>query len=138
MIECYSKNVSVAQGEPITLNNTTIKKGCTVEVSGATIQFNKCGIYELTVDASMVVPSASSSAADASIQLLKDGVPQPQAVSTGTAESDTAKVPLGFTTLVQVSQSNSCSMCTAPTTCTIVNTGTATTADLNLVVTKLV
>lgn len=140
MLECYSNNATVGENEAVAFNNTAIKKGCTVEAAGATIQFNKCGIYEVSVNASAAAPSATSSApVDVSLQLMKNGVAQPQAKAMETAASETAKVNLGFTTLVQVPENNSCNMCAAPTTCSIVNTGAEAAFDsINIVVTKLV
>lgn len=140
MIECYSNNATVGENEAVVFSNTAIKKGCTVEKNGATIQFNKCGIYEVNVNASAVAPSAQSSApVDVSLQLMKNGMAQPQAQASETAASETAKVSLGFTTLVQVPSNNSCDMCSAPTTCSIVNTGAEAVYDnINLIVTKLV
>lgn len=140
MIECYSNNASVGADEAVVFTNTAIKKGCTVEAAGATIQFNKCGIYEVAVNASAVAPSATSSApVDVTLQLMKNGVAQPQAKATETVASESAKANLGFTTLVQVPENNSRNMCAAPTTCSIVNSGAAATFDsINIVVTKLV
>lgn len=140
MIECYSNNATVGENEAVAFTNTAIKKGCTVEASGATIQFNKCGIYEVSVNASATAPSATSSApVDVKLQLMKNGVAQPQAQATETAASETAKVSLGFSTLVQVPENNSCSMCSAPTTCSVVNAGAEAAYDnINIIVTKLV
>lgn len=140
MIECYTNNATVGENEAVVFNNTALKKGCTVESNGATIQFNRCGIYEVNVNASAIAPSATSSApVDVSLQLMKNGVAQPQAKATETAASETAKVSLGFTTLVQAPANNTCNMCTAPTTCSIVNSGAEATYDaINIVVTKLV
>lgn len=140
MIECYSRNNSRAANEALTWDNTTLKKGCTVEVNGASIQFNKSGIYEVAVDADVVSPTASSSAAvNLALQLYKDGVPQPQAMALETATDSTSAHHLSFTTLVQVAESNNCKPCSSPTVCNVVNTqGEANTLNANLVVTKLV
>lgn len=140
MIECYTNNATVGENEAIVFSNTAIRKGCTVEANGATIQFNKCGIYEVYVNASASAPSAqSSSPVDVTLQLMKNGVAQPQAKATETSASETAKVNLGFTTLVQVPENNSCKMCVTPTTCSIVNTGAEAAFDtINIVITKLV
>lgn len=140
MIECFTNNATVGEDEAIVFNNTTIRKGCTAVVSGASVQFNKCGIYEVSVDATATAPSATSSApVDITIQLMKDGVAQPQARATETAPSETAKCSLGFTTLVQVPENNSCCPCSAPTTCAVVNAGAEATYDhVSIVVTKLV
>lgn len=140
MIEAYSNNLSVNTGEAVTFNNTALRKGCTVQNSGATIQFNKCGIYQVNVNATAVVPSATSSApANASLELRKDGTAQPEASVASTAASETAKQALSMTALVQVPSNNSCDACTAPTTCSLVNTGAPVTFDnVNIVVTKIV
>lgn len=140
MIECYTKNASEGENEAVTWNNTSLKKGCTVEVSGASIQFNKCGIYELSCNATVSAPSATSSApVDVEISLAKNGSQQPQAQASATISSETEKAALSFVTLVQVSENNSCCPCSSPTICSVVNTGAAATFDnINLVVTKLV
>lgn len=140
MIECYSKNKSVAANEPITWDNTTLKKGCTVEANGASIQFNKCGIYEMSVDADVISPTATSSTAvNLSLQLYKEGVAQPQAQALETATDAVSAHHLSFTTLVQVPESNSCRACSSPTVCNIVNTsGAADILSADIVITKLV
>lgn len=140
MIECYSKNNSRAANEPLAWDNTTLKKGCTVEVNGASLQFNKCGIYEVSVDADVVSPTATSSAAvNLALQLYKNGVPQSQAVAQETATDSTSTHHLSFVTLVQVAENNSCKPCSSPTVCNVMNTqGEANILNANLVVTKLV
>lgn len=140
MIECYSNNLSVNTGEAVTFNNTSLRKGCTVQNSGATIQFNKCGIYQVNINATALVPSAQSSApADASLELRRNGTAQPEATVAATAASATDKQALAMTALVQVPGNNSCDPCSTPTTCSIVNTGAPVTFEnVNLVVTKLV
>lgn len=140
MIECFTENVSTGQNEAIAWNNTNIKKGCTVENNGASIQFNKCGIYEVSVNASVVSANATDSApVDLSMELYKNGVAMPQAKQTVTAIDDTSKHGISFTTLVQVAENNSCCPCASPTICTVRNTGGAVTvANASLVVTKLV
>lgn len=124
MVECYSKNATAGQGEAVAWNNTVLKKGCTVDVSGASIQFNKCGIYEVSVNA--------SSTASVTLQLYKSGVAQPQAAATGEQ--------IAFSTLVQVPENNSCCPCASPTVCNLVNVGSAsaTLDTVGLIVTKLV
>lgn len=125
MLEAYSLNVTIPANSAITFNNVTLKKGCTAELLGnGTIQLNKCGIYMIECDA--------SSAASTTIQLFKDNVAQSQAQSTGSS--------LSFTTLVQVTENNSCCPCTSPTVIQVKNVGTAssTFTDANIVVTKVV
>ena len=123
MLEAYSTAVAVGELGNIPFENVTIKKGCTVELSGpATIQFNKCGIYMVSCDA--------TASASTTIQLYKNGIEQPQAQSTGTT--------LSFLTLVQVPENNTCCPCSSPTICQIVSTEGVTFDSVNIVVTKVV
>lgn len=140
MIECFSNNLSVNTNEAVVFNNTALLKGCTVQNSGATIQFNKCGIYEVALNATAIAPSAESSTpADITLELRKNGTAQPQATVSATAASETDKQALSLVTLVQVPENNSCSMCSSPTICSVMNTGApATFENINIVVTKLV
>ena len=123
MLEVYSLNVEVPADSVIPFNNVSIKKGCAaVESAPSTIQLNKCGIYEVSVDA--------SAAAEATIQLAKDGLLQPQAQSTGTS--------LSFTTYVQVPENNTCCPCSSPTLLQVFNTGAAATfTNVNVTVSKV-
>ena len=125
MLEIYSLNVTAAAGAAFPLTNTVLQKGQTVVLSGAgTLQFNKCGIYMLSVN--------GSAAASVTVQAMKDGVLLPQAQATGTNPS--------FLTLIQVPENNTNCPCSIPTTVQIINSGdaAATLTDLNVVVTKLV
>ena len=66
MIETYSRNITVAANTPIPLNNVALLKGATAEKQGtATLQFNKCCIYEVCVSAS----ANAETAGDITIQL---------------------------------------------------------------------
>lgn len=123
MLEAYSLNLTATANSPIPFNSTSLIKGCTVtKPSADTINLNKCGVYMVAVDV--------SASASTTIQLVKDGVLQPQAQSTGTNPN--------FTTLVQVDHNNSCCACTSPTTIQILNEDAVTLTDANIVVTKLV
>ena len=123
MLEAYSLNLTATANSPIPFNSTSLIKGCTVtKPSADTINLNKCGVYMVAVDV--------SASAATTIQLVKDGVLQPQAQSTGTTPN--------FTTLVQVDHNNSCCACTSPTTIQILNEDAVTLTDANIVVTKLV
>ena len=125
MLEVYSKNIDVLANAPITLNNVALLKGNSTQLQGvSTIQLNKVGIYEVTVSA----VATASTAGEISIQLEKNGVLQPQAVSAVTAADTTSSYSLGFTTLVQVIQNNNYNcICTIPTNIDIINTGVAAT-----------
>lgn len=123
MLEAYSLNVAVAADTPVPFQNVSLKKGCTAELAGTnTIRLNKCGVYMVAVDA--------STAATTTIQLYKDGIAQPQAQSTGVTPS--------FTTLVQVTENNSCCPCATGTTLQVVNTNATTFTNANITITKVV
>lgn len=134
MIEVYSKNVAVTAESAVPFNNVTIKKGCTVEESApSTIQLNKCGIYMVSCDASITAETDG----DIALQLYKNGIAQPQAISTATGAADTP-VSMGFTTLVQVSENNTRCCCSSPTTLQIVSSGVDVTINnINVCVTKV-
>ncbi len=106
MQELYSLDTTVAAGAPCTFDNVALDKGCTSElVSASTIQFNKRGVYKLSFNA--------DAAAASTLQLYKNGVPQPQAQSTGTS--------LAFDTFVVVPNDNTDCCCSSPTTIQIIN-----------------
>lgn len=123
MLEAYSLNIAVGANANIPFNSTTIQKGCTATKSAAdTINLNKCGVYMVSVDC--------SASASTTIQLVKDGVLQPQAQSTGVSPS--------FITLVQVDHNNSCCACDSPTVIQVRNTTAVTLTDANITITKVV
>lgn len=134
MIELYSRNVAVTANSAVPFNNVAIKKGCTVEESApATIQLNKCGVYMVSCDASVTAETDG----DIELQLYKNGIAQPQAISTATGAADTP-VSMGFTTLVQVSENNTRCCCSSPTTLQIMSNGVDTTVNnINVCVTKI-
>lgn len=122
MLEAYSSNIAVTADSAIPFNSVSIEKGCTARLtSPTTIELNKCGVYMVECDV--------STATATTIQLSKDGVLQPQAISTGTSPS--------FTTLVQVDKNNSCCACSSPVVLRVINTVAGTLTDANIVVTKL-
>ena len=122
MLEAYSTNITVGANAPIPFNSVSVAKGCTVtKPSADTINLNKCGVYMVEVDC--------SASAATTIQLVKDGVAQPQAQSTGTSPS--------FTTLVQVDKNNSCCACSSPVTLQVENTTAGTFTDANICITKV-
>lgn len=136
MLEVYSKNVTVAENASVPLNNTVLIKGTSSQLQGAsTIQLNKCGIYQVAVSAVAI----GSDAGEISLQMRKDGVLQPQAITAVTAADSTSLNPMSFVTLVQVPQNNcpNC-ICSAPTTIDFVNTGIETEySTFDVVVTRI-
>lgn len=134
MIEIYSNNINVDENAVVPFNNISIKKGCTAVLSApSTIQINKCGIYMIECNASAI----ASADGVVSIQLYKNGIPQPQAQSSATCANG-SNIAVGFATLVQVQQSNGYGCCDAPTLLHIVNTGVGVEYDnINVCVTKI-
>lgn len=123
MLQAYSNNVEVTADGYVPFNAVSIEKGCTAVLTSPTsISLNKCGVYEVSVNA--------TAAASTTLQLTKDGTLLPQAISTGTTP--------GFVTLVQVEKNNSCCPCSAPTVIRVANSTATTLTDANIVVTKLV
>lgn len=121
MLQAYSNNVEVSALTAIPFNSVAVKKGCTANVNGTTIELNRRGVYMVEVDG---VASASTT-----IQLEKDGVEMPQAQSTGTT--------VGFTALVQVNRDNTCNCCSSPVTIQVVSEGAVTFSHINICVTKI-
>lgn len=119
MIEGYSSNVTVEENSTIPFNNITINKGSTaVFASPATIQFNKCGVYSVHFSGS-AAPTADG---DVTVQLSKNGVLQPQALTTFTGTIGDNNT-LDFHTLVQVTENNTNCCYSSPTVIQFMNTG---------------
>ena len=135
MIEAYAKNQAIpATTGIVPFTGVTLKKGQTVELNGVnSIQLNKCGVYEVIFNATALAGTAGA----VTIEMTKNGVPQPQATTTITGATITTSVNVPITTLVQVKDNNSCCCCDAPTILQFINTGVAITADTNVVVTKI-
>lgn len=134
MIQTYSNNVTAGANASIPLNNVALIKGNTATKEGNTISLNKCGVYEVSVDGTVTIPTGGTVA----VQLEKDGVLQPQALATVTATAATDSIPFSFTTLVQVPFSNTPCPCSAPTLIEFISSADATYDHINVVVTKLV
>ena len=134
MIQLYSTNVNVDTNSPIPLNNIKLIKGTTaVHSAPASIELNRSGIYMVTVNAS-ITPAAAGTV---SIQLVKDNVVEPAAVSSATGAADSIS-SLSFSTLVQVRDNNTCCCNTSPTVLQLLNTGQAGVFSIvNIVITKI-
>ena len=135
MWEAYSKSQSVvATTGIIPFNSVTLKKGCTSELNGvSTIQLNKCGIYEVVFNATVLAGTAG----DVVIGMTKNGINQPQASRTITGATITTSVNVPITTLVQVKDNNLGRCCDSPTLLQFVNKGVEVTGDFDVVVTKI-
>ena len=122
MLQAYSSNLTVTVGQAIPFNSLALKKGCTVElVTPTTLQFNKCGIYEVSCNI--------SADAAVTVELQKSGTTEPQSIQEGTNPN--------ISTLVVVDRDNSCNPCVIPVTAQVICNTAGTLSNVNIVVTKL-
>ena len=136
MLQVYSDNLAVDANTVFPFNNVVIDKGCTENLSApATIQLNKVGIYLVEMDG-FATPDAAT---EVSIQLMVNGVAQPQAISTFVPAAVTDTRTFGFKSFVRVLENNcQCNCLTAPTTLQFMNGDTALSdAHINVVITKI-
>lgn len=129
MLEAYSNNISVPSESSIPLNNISLQIGKTVTPSGASsVMLNCPGVYGISMDA-FAEPSAVG---DITIQLAKDGVNLPQAISTVTGATGDTET-LHFETRVRIP-----CQCSAPSEIQFMNNGVAVTGlHININVAKM-
>lgn len=134
MIQAYSSNITVATNAVCPLNSAVIDKGCADTLAGAgTIELNRCGVYLVECDG-FCEPSA---AGVVSFQLYKNGLPQPQAITSFTGTTGNIGA-FGFKSLVQCSSNNTNCCCTSPTNLQIMTGDTAVEGlHINVCVTKI-
>lgn len=136
MLQIYSSNLSVTANTVFPFNNVVLDKGCGENLSApATIELNKQGIYLVEMDG-YATPDAATAV---SVQLLVNGVAQPQAITSFTPASVTDARTFGFKTFVRVLENNcQCNCLTSPTTLQFMNGDTdLTDAHINVVITKI-
>ena len=136
MLQVYSDNLTVAENTVFQFNNVVMDKGCAETLNApATIQLNKQGVYLVEMDG-FATPDAAT---EVTVQLVVNGVAQPQAISSFVPAAITDTRTFGFKTFVRVLENNcQCNCLTAPTTLQFVNGTTALTdAHINVVVTKI-
>lgn len=123
MLQAYSLNIDVAADGIVPFTNVSLDKGCSERITGTgTIELEKAGVYEVTVD--------GTASAATTLQLVRNGVVLPQAQSTGTT--------LGFKTFVQVDHSNcNCNCRTSPVTLQVSNSTAVTFDNVNITVRKI-
>ena len=114
MLQVYSSNLTVDANTVFPFNNVVIDKGCAENLSApATIQLNKAGIYLVEMDG-FATPDAATAV---SVQLVVNGVAQPQAITSFVPASVTDTRTFGFKTFVRVLENNcQCNCLTSPTT----------------------
>lgn len=134
MLQAYSSNITVAANSTCPFNNVVLDKGCAEQFAGAgTIQLNRCGVYLIECDGYC----EPSEAGIVTVQLYKNGLPQPQAISSFTGTTGNLET-FGFKSLVQCNTNNTSCCCTSPTTLQIMIGETAIqNAHINVCVTKI-
>lgn len=136
MLQVYSSDLAVAANTVFPFNNVVMDKGCAEQLSApATIQLNKQGVYLVEMDG-FATPDAAT---EVSVQLVVNGVAQPQAITSFVPAAITDARTFGFKTFVRVLQSNcQCNCLTSPTTLQFINGDTAISdAHINVVITKI-
>lgn len=136
MLQVYSSNLAVDANSVFPFNNVVIDKGCAEVLSApATIELNKMGVYLVEMDG-FATPDAAT---EVSVQLLVNGVAQPQAISSFVPASITDTRTFGFKTFVRVRENNcNCNCLTSPTTLQFMNGITAISdAHINVVITQI-
>ena len=137
MFQAYSSNLAVDANAVFPFNNVVLDKGKGETLSApATIELNQRGIYLIKMDG-FATPDAAT---EVSIQLMVNGVAQPQAITSFMPASITDTRNFSFTTFVRVLENNCpCNCLTSPTTVQFMNGATALTdAHINVVIAKIV
>lgn len=136
MLQVYSSNLAVTANTVFPFNNVVLDKGCGETLSApATIQLNQRGIYLVEMDG-FATPEAAT---EVSVQLMVNGVLQPQAITSFVPASVTDTRTFGFKTFVRVLENNcNCNCLTSPTTLQFMNGDTdIADAHINVVITKI-
>lgn len=136
MLQAYSSNLAVDANSVFPFNNVVVDKGCAEALSApATIQLNKMGVYLVEMDG-FATPEAAT---EVTVQLIVNGVAQPQAISSFVPASITDARTFGFKTFVRVLENNcNCNCLTSPTTLQFMNGNTAISdAHINVIITKI-
>lgn len=136
MLQVYSDNLTVVANAVFPFNNVVLDKGCAEILSApATIQLNKAGVYLVEMDG-FATPDAAT---EVSVQLMVNGVAQPQAITTFVPAAVTDTRTFGFKTFVRAFENNcNCNCLTSPTTLQFMNGDTALSdAHINVVITKI-
>ena len=136
MIQVYSDNLAVAANTAFTFNNAVLDKGRAEQLSApATIQLNKAGVYLVEMDGFATPDTATA----VTIQLLVNGIAQPQAISSFVPASITDTRTFGFKTFIRALENDcQCNVLTSPTTLQFINGDTALSeVHINVVITKI-
>lgn len=136
MLQAYSSNLTVPANTAFTFNNVVLDKGCGERLVGAaTVSLERRGVYLVEVDG-FATPDAAT---EVSVQLMVNGVAQPQAISTFVPAAVTDTRTFGFKTFVRVTENNcQCNCLSSPTIIQCMNGSTdLSDAHINIVVTQI-
>lgn len=135
MLEAYAVNKTIAANDLIPFDSVSLLKGQTAVLSGASsIQLNRCGVYMI----SAVFTGTPAAAGAVSIEMLRNGVVQPQASANLAAELTTVSVAVPISTLVQVSENNGNCCCKSGTIIQFRNSGVGlNAARTSIIITKV-
>lgn len=133
MISSYNITTqNVAVDGLLTFTTDRILTGCTVTRNGPTFQLNKPGYYYVTFNAN----GSATSVADATIELLNNGIAVPGATATITPAAIGNTMNFAFATIIKVPPS--CCAVDNTANLTLVNTGVAAIfTNVNINITKL-
>lgn len=137
MIQIYSDGVTVAAGGTYPLNTTVFFKGSTASQNAVgSVGANNRGVYNVHVDGFATLADAGVY----SIQLTRNGIPLPQAISSMNVAA--GEIGSGsFETLIVVEESNcSCDWTSVATSLGVINSSESdvTDAHINILVSKLI
>lgn len=137
MFQAYSDGATVVAGGTYPLNNVVFLKGNTAIAAGAGgVALTKRGIYNVHVDGFATLADAG----DYSIQLTRNGIPLPQAISTTTLTA-VGSAAGSFDSLVVVEDNDcACNWTSSAVTVGVINPSEVevTNAHINILVSKLV
>lgn len=137
MIQVYSDGVTVAANGTYPLNNTTFYKGQTaIQSATGTIALNKRGVYLVQVDGFATLADAGTY----SIQLTRNGIALPQAISSSTIAAGDVGSGNFYSLIVVADNDCPCNWTSSAVTLNVINSGDVevTDAHINIIVTKLV
>lgn len=135
MLEAYSTNKTINTNDVVPFDSVSIKKGCAEKLNGvATIELNKKGVYEVTLN----ISGTPSIAGVVTINTLKDGVAHAPGTINIPLVATTVSVTPTVTFLVSVNKDNTNECCSSPTTLQFVNTGVGlANTNTNVVINKI-
>lgn len=134
-LQVFSGNAQEVYSEGLVeFPNVAVKTGCNIKnLTNTTIQLAAGGLYKIDVNASACAIDESG---DVVIQLFKNGIPMPSAISRATTEPKEDTEALSFSCLLLINPS--CCAVDNTTTINVVNTGVdAIFEDASVTIVKL-